>query len=233
MPYDFDQIKFDEQSLLDEHFFSDAKSKIVNTKDLWDQWRKAASHFVKHKWIYRYIDDAQKQKLEHHYEILCNENTNYSSYKRSFQYICRFMGLPSTGIIIENIIFAKDKQDKDQWEIACKYSKGLIKVKIPDGINLIHVSPVSGIKELIPAFRSKTKGKYMYPSKRIFFTVAKDIKAKQAGLEGKKTSRYTPKEKFTTAYIDPTYSEFSSGAIYIETDKPIPVENFEKKFKIL
>lgn len=69
----------------------------------------------------------------------------------------------------------------------------------------------------------------MYPSKRIFFTVTKDIKPTQAGLEGQKTSRYTPKEHITQAYIDPTYSDFKSGAIYVETDRPIPVENFDRK----
>lgn len=229
----FDNIEFDQNTLLKESIVDDVKNSIINTKDLWDQWRKAASSFVKHKWIYRYITEEQKEQLEKHYANLCNEDTNYSTYKRSFNFICKFMGLPNDRVIIENMAFAKDKEDKDQWELALKYSKGLIKVKIPEGIRLIHVSPVAGISELIPAFRSKTKGKYMYPNKRVFFTVARDIKAKQAGLEGKKTSRYTPKEKFTTAYIDPTYSDFSSGAIYIETERPIPVESYEKKLDSL
>lgn len=214
-------------------FIDDIKKKVIDTKDLWDQWRKAAGGFVKHKWIYRYIDDKQKTQLEKHYEVLCNEKTTYSAYKKSFNFICKFMGLPNDKIIIENMVFTKDKEDKDQWEISLKYSKGLVKVRIPEGVRLIHISPVSGIKELIPSFRSKTKGKYMYPSKRVFFTIAKDIKSKQAGLEGMDRSRYTPKEEIRTAYIDPTYSEFSSGAVYVDTESPIPVETFEKKMSTI
>lgn len=210
-------------------FIDDIKKSITNTADLWQQWKKSAGDFVKHKWIYRYIDDKQKTQLEKHYAVLCNEKTTYSAYKKSFNFICKFMGLPNDKIIIENMVFTKDKQDKEQWELALKYSKGLVKVRIPDGIRLIHISPVKNIKELIPSFRSKTTGKYMYPSKRVFFTVQKEIKSKQAGLENLERSRYTPKEDIKTAYIDPTYSDFSSGAVYVDTESPIPVENFEKK----
>lgn len=233
-----DSVVFEDSNLIsgsspvtpiDESIVDDVKKKVIDTKDLWDQWRAVAKTFVKHKWIYRYINDKQKEQLEKHYEVLCNENTNYSSYKRSFNFVCKFMGLPNDKVILENMTFTRDKEDKEQWEVAVKYSKGLVKVKIPEGVRLIHVSPAAGIDALIPAFRSKTKGKYMYPSKRVFFTVGKDIKPTQAGLEGQKTSRYTPKEDITTAYIDPTYSEFKSGAVYVETDRPIPVISFEKK----
>lgn len=210
-------------------FIDSIKKNISTTKELRDQWKKVAGTFVKHKWIYRYIDDKQKETLEKHYAVLTDEDSTYSDYKKSFKYICKFMGLPHDKVIIENMEFKKDEQDKDQWEISLRYSKGLIKVSIPDGIRLIHISPVTGIKELTPTFRSKTKGKYMYPSKRIFFTIAKDIKNKQAGLEGQKTTRYTPKNDIKTAFIDPTYSDFGSGAVYIDTESPIPVETLEKK----
>lgn len=210
-------------------FIDNIKKGISNTKDLKAQWKKVADSFVKHKWIYRYITEKQKEQLEKHYAVLTGDNTNYSSYKRSFKAICKFMGIPDHMVIIENMTFTKDKQDKEQWEVSIKYSKGLAKVIIPDGVRLTHVSPVEGIKELIPSFRSKTKGKYMYPTKRVFFTVTRDIKPTQAGLEGQKTSRYTPKQDIKSAYIDPTYSDFSSGAVYVETDTPIPVETLEKK----
>lgn len=214
---------------LNEGIIDNIKTKIVNIKELKSQWKSVADTFVKHKWIYRYINDKQKEKLEEHYDILTDEDSTYGQYKRSFKYICNFMGIPHHMVIIENMEFTKDKQDKDQWELALKYSKGLLKVNIPEGVSLIHVSPVKNISSLIPSFRSKTKGKYMYPNKRIFFTVAKDIKPKQAGLEGKNTFRYTPKDNIKTAYIDPTYSDFASGAVYIETDRDIPVETLEKK----
>lgn len=223
------QIEIDLGIFESVQFLDDLKKSYENVKDLKDQWKAVSDLFVKHKWIYRYIDDKQKESLEKHYANLTDDNVSYSTYKRSFKYIAKFMGLPDDKIIIENILFKKDKKDKDQWEISIKYSKGLAKVKIPEGVSLIHISPVSNIGELIPSFRSKVKGKYMYPSKRIFFTVVKNIQKNQAGLEGKKTFRYTPKHNYEYAYIDPTYADFSSGSIYIETDAPIPVMNIENK----
>lgn len=212
-------------------FVDDIKKKMVDMDDLKAQWKKAADKFVKHKWIYRYIDDKQKENLEKHYEKICDEKTPYSVYKRSFNAICKFMGLPADIVIIENMVFDHDRVDKEQWKMSVRYSKGLVKVRIPEGVQLLHVSPVEGITALEPSFRSKVKGKYMYPKKRVFFTVAKEMRSIKAGLEGKKkTYLYTPKTPITTAYIDPTYSDFTFKSIYIETDNAIPVESLERKF---
>ena len=210
-------------------FIDDIKKKMVDTADLKAQWKKVADQFVKHKWIYRYIDDKQKEDLEKHYEKICDEKTPYSVYKKSFQAIAKFMGVPSDKIIIEWIVFDKDKEDKDQWKMSIRYSKGLAKVKIPDGVRLIHVSPVEGITALTPTFRSKTKGKFLYPDKRVFFTVAKEISNFKMGTQGQKRFKYTPKEDIKYAYIDPTYADFSDGAVYVSTNTPIPVETLERK----
>lgn len=209
----------------DESAIDDIRSYTMNVADLWKQWKKYTDTFVKHKWIYRYIDDKQKKQLEKHYAILCDEKTNYSTYKKSFAAIAKFLGLPNNTIIIENIIFSKDKKDKEQDIIAVKYSKGVAKVTIPSGIRLIHTTMVD-IDAMKPAFRSKTKGKYLYPSKRCFFTCIKAIASNKAGLEHQKLHKYTPKTPITEAYIDPTYADFGSNSVYVETENPIPVENF-------
>lgn len=211
-----------------ESVISDIKKSIINVSDLWKQWTKNAKSFVKHKWIYRYVTQEQKERLEKHYEVLKAEKTNYSSYKRSFATICKFLGLPTDQIILENVVFKKDNVDKDQDIIAVRYSKGKIKVNIPEGINLIHAHVASdGVKidNLIPSFRSKTVGKYMYPSKRCFFTCIKAIDGNKANIQGK-TNKYTPKTPITAVYIDPTYSDFSSNSVYVETDTPIPVVTY-------
>lgn len=208
-----------------ESFISDIKQSVTNVSDLWKQWQKYTNTFVKHKWIYRYVNEKQKAQLQKHYDVLCAEKTNYSTYKRSFAAVCKFFGLPTNTIILENMVFGKDSRDKDQDIVSVKYSKGVAKVKIPEGIKLIH-STTADFTEMIPAFRSKTVGKYMYPTKRCFFTCLKVIENNKAGMEGQKTHKYTPKTPITTAYIDPTYSDFSSNAVYVETDQPIPVVDF-------
>lgn len=205
--------------------------KLTDLNELRKQWRAVADRFTKHKWIYRYIkDEKQEEMLHKYYNILCDENSTYGEYKRAFKFYANFMGLPAKEIIIENVIFETDKQDKGQKKVSIKYSRGIAKVKLPEDIHLIHVSPADNIQNLEPSFRSKVKGKYMYPTKRCFFTVAKNISTNKAGLEKQKLTRYTTKDNISTAYIDPTYADFASGSVYIETDKSIPVEKEEKKF---
>lgn len=225
------EIRKEELYSYDESVVDDIKKKVQNTKELRVQWKAVADKFVKHVWIKRYINEKQKEQLLKHYQNLTDENVSYNKYKSSFNFIAKFMGLPHDKIIIEDLKFVKDNKDKEQEIVSLRYSKGLAKVTIPEGIRLIHVSPASDIKELNPAFRSKLKGRFMYPSKRCFFTVAKDIQANHAGLEGKKLSRYTPKSEIRTAYIDPTYADFGSGSVYIETDVPIPVINFDNMMR--
>jgi hypothetical protein len=74
-------------------------------------------------------------------------------------------------VIIEHLLFQHDSKDPDQPIVALNYSRGLAKVTLPEGIRLVHISPADNIQALQPSFRSKVKGKYMYPSKRIFFTI--------------------------------------------------------------
>lgn len=215
---------------LDEGVVENIKTDIKNTKDLKDQWKKVADKFDKHIWITRYIyDEKQKEQLQKHYANLTDDNVKYSDYQRSFKFIAKFMGLQSDPIIIENLIFKKDNKAKNQDIVAMMYSRGKQKIIIPRGVSLIHVSPVDNIKELIPSFRSKVKGRYMFPNKRVFFTVAKDIAPTKAGLEHKKLTRYTPVREIREVWIDPTYADFGSGSVYVETDGTIPVEKYDKK----
>lgn len=202
-----------------------AGEKLISLKDLRNQWKKVSDKFVMRKWIYRYVkDEKQEELLKKYYDKLTNEETSYGEYKRAFKFICNFFSLSNNDLIIENLQFDYDKKDKKQKKVALRYSRGLARVNIPDNIQLIHVSPANNIKELIPTFRSKMKGRFMYPSKRCFFTVAHQINPYHAGIEGKKVTKYTPKQKYNVAYIDPTYAMFRDGSVYIETDKPIPVK---------
>lgn len=214
---------------ISESLVGDIKQNLDNTAKLKDQWSKVMSSFVRRKWIYRYINDKQKMQLEKHYANLTNDATSYSVYKRSFNAICKFMGIPTEQVVIEDMKFKKNRDDKEQWEIALGYSKGRIEVEIPEGCILLHVSPVADITELRPSFRSKLKGRFMYPNKRVYFTVGKEIASSKSGLENQKRFRYTPKMEIKRAFIDPACTDFASRAVYIETDKDIPVTNAIKK----
>lgn len=208
------------------------KANLEDLKDLKNQWKKVADKFTMHKWIYRYIkDDKQEAMLKKYYNNICREDISWKDYKYSYNFLCQFFGIPNKGTIIEWITFDKDKEDKDQKKISIRYSRGEAKVNIPEGMKLIHTSPVANIKELIPVFRSKTKGKFLYPNKRVYFTVQKNIDPFKYGVGKKvKLSQYTPANKILSAYIDPTYAMFKERSVYVESEKPIPVVNYVKKF---
>ena len=220
---------------LDEAFLDPPESvkkaigKVESLIDLKNQWKKVADSFTMHKWIDRYIkDEKQEEMLKKYFDILCADDVKYGEYKRAFKFIANFFGLPNNAIIIENLNFTKDKVDKGQKKVALRYSRGLARVNIPSNFDLIHVSPANNITALEPSFRSKVKGRFMYPSKRCFFTIANQIKKNQAGLEGQKLTKYVTKQHYSTAYIDPTYAMFKDRSVYIETEQPIPVEKVGK-----
>lgn len=214
----------------------DHRSKI---KELKNQWMKVSDKFTMHKWIYRYIkDEKQEQMLHKYYDIITNgdnsaSGSEYTQYKKAYKFLCNFFGIPTQGTIIEWIEFGEDKEDKGQKKISIRYSRGLAKVRIPEGMLLYHSSPAKGITELIPSFKSKTKGKFLYPSKRVYFTVQKEInpfkygmgKNKYISTSTTKLYKYTPAKEITQVYIDPTYAIFKERSVYVDTDSPIKVIN--------
>ena len=215
-----------DEEILSEGIISDAINKHSALSDIKQQYQEAMDKFVTHNWIKRYITAEQEEMLKKYYDNLVKEDVSYSDYKKAFNFICKFMGIDN-GCMIEHLEFKNDKKDKDSRICSLCYSKGTIKIKIPEGLSLIHVSPVEGITALNPTFRNKKLGHFMYPSKRVFFTIEKDIKAKNASLSGQKLHRYRAKN-IQYAYIDPTCNTFSDRAVYIETDTPIPVEPYDK-----
>jgi hypothetical protein len=228
-------LTIEDMIALDEGI-GDVKQNIDNIIELRKQWQRMADHFVMHKWITRYIKDEKEDKKIHEmYNKMCDPDIKYNEYKKCYKFFCNLAGIPEKGTIIEWMTFTKDKTDKDQNVVNIKYSKGLHVINIPEGMILYHSSPAKGIKELIPTFKSKTQGKYFYPSNRVFFTIQKDINPYKFGLgKGKfintgsttKLYKYTPKQKYQEVFMDPTYSlkgEIGLRSVYVETNSPIPV----------
>ena len=220
---------------LAESIVDDVKKRIKHNTDmkaLYKDWGEKSKSFVTHRWIDRLITPQQEEMLKKHFDIMNAEDVSYGDYKKSFNQICKFMGLPNKGIILEWFEIQEDKEGKSGGKkAAVRYSKGLAQVQIPADVQLLHISPADDIKELIPSFKSKTGGKYFYPSKRCFFTVDKEIDIWRAGNVGKKTTKYVTKDNYTTAYIDPTYNTIKDRSVYIETENPIPVMKVEDKFR--
>lgn len=199
--------------------------KISEVNDLKKQWEEKSKNFVTHRWIERFINKNQEEMLSKWFDVMNAEDVNYSDYRKAFVQICKFMGLPNKGIVLEWVTFKDDKEDKGQRKCAVRYSKGMATIKIPEDMELVHVSPAKELDggALKPSFKGKSGGLFFYPSNRVFFTVDKEVDKWVAGTVGKKTYRYVTDQHFTTAYIDPACKDFGTRAVYIETDTPIKV----------
>lgn len=225
IPVDEEDVYFEGLSAALGKFLRDK----IDMKEIRKSWENMSMKF-QHAWRSKPINEDEKKKLKHSYDKVKQPNITYNEYKKHFAILAKSVNLPSVDIILENVIFKHDDKKKSDV-IAVRFSKGKQKVMIPNGTCLLHVSPVKGLREMKPSFRSKTVGKYMYPSPRCFFTLAKEIKPTKAGLENKKTYKYTPKETLKFGYIDPSYTTFADGSVFIETKLPIAVMDFNEKMK--
>lgn len=186
-------------------------------------WKKKSKVFRTHIWDQVEVDEDKIDKYKSAYKQMCRTDESFLTYTRAFNLFCRLFHLLPETTIIENIRFGKTKEGAPA--VSMRYSTGMVKVNLPDDVELTHVSPAKGIAELVPTWKSKTAGKYMYSSPRVFFTIKKRIAANKAGLENTKVYPYTPKQKITTVYIDPTYIDYADGSVFVPTTTPIPVVN--------
>ena len=211
---------------INEGWFSDALKNYKNIETLKKQWKAAADKFVSHHHIQRFITPQQEEMCKKYYDILKREDVSYAEYKKAFNFMCKFMGLGNKDLIIEHIEFENDSRDKEKRVIKLSYSRGRIEIEIPEGVSLIHISPIKGITALEPSFRNKKFGSFMYPSKRVFFTLSKDIPKSKASLSDATIHRYVARDRIKKAFIDPSCNSFGMRAVYVETDKPIAVESY-------
>lgn len=201
----------------------DLKSNPSNWDEFKAYWVEKRKLFRSNMWDTRDVDEKSYEIYQQYHATMSEDNVDYDVYKQCFDRFCDLFSLVPAVTIIENLYFEHDTET-GAYTVFMRYSTGIVKVHIPEEIELTHASPVENIEALIPTFKSKTKGKYFYPDDRIYFTIRKRIASNKAGLEDMKLYKYTPKEYISEAYIDPTYTRFSDGAIYIRTDNPIEVE---------
>lgn len=215
-----------EDEELDESMDFEKTYKLKSTPTTWDDfktyWMEKRKIFRSNIWDDREVSKEEFVVYQQSYDIMCKPDVDYDQYKDAFDRFCVLFDILPETTIIENLHF---ESEDNEYRILMRYSTGTVKVRIPDDIDLLHVSPAKDIDILIPTFKSKTEGKYFYPNKRIYFTVGnKRIPSKKSGLEDTKVYRYEPTEHISEAYIDPTYTQFSVGAVFVRTENPIDVE---------
>lgn len=136
------------------------------------------------------------------------------------------------GVIIRSYSIEKGKE-KDRNTLSMEYAYNTKRITLDDSVKLYHMSKIDNITELKPCFRGKSERGYLYDKPRIYFTIRKNMTKLMADYKlNTKMYMYECKEKIRYAYVDPLLpSKILSGAIYVETTKPIRVEKINPKDK--
>ena len=173
------------------------------------------------------VSDKDFEKLKSCVEIM-KKTEEYDDYKKAFDRFCYFCHIMSRGVILKKYDLKKgNKPDKNN--IYVEYSYNTKKIKLPEGTVLYHMSKVGGIKNLLPFFRGKSEKGFMYDKPRIYFTIRRHMPRFLADYKmNDKLYMYKCKENINYAYVDPLVWSNVQGAIYVETNKPIAVEEITK-----
>lgn len=154
----------------------------------------------------------------------------YADYKKSFDRLCHFCHILPRGVIITKHELKKGKQPNSNL-LYIEYNYNTKKIDLPEGVTLYHLSRVAGIKKLIPAFKSKfslraaaAKG-YLYDKPRVYFTIRKNMPKFLADYKlSEKVHMYVCKKNIKQVYVDPLVWTSLQGAVYVETNQPVDVQ---------
>lgn len=197
------------------------------TKELMDKWvpkesKSQAKNTFKSETL---TDDEYKEYKEIIHTIRNTEE--YSVYKKNFEKLCKFCHIAPDGTIITKLEIKRGKEE-DRNSLIVEYSYNNKKVPVPDGVKLYHQTVVDNIRELIPQFRGKSQKGYLYYKPRIYFTIHKSIpKISLDYAIGDKLHTYESNENPKQVFVDPLLNVTFNGAVYVETNKPIPVTKIE------
>jgi len=209
----------------DECYIIEADDEI---KNLFANWSTSNE---KHKRIEFKNDNVSEEdydKLIEAYKVL-RTTEKYEEYKKAFEVICKFCHIRPEGTILTKCSIRSGKE-KNKNSIFVQYAYNTKKIKLPEGIKLYHMSKVAGIKELIPAFRGKSAKGFMYYKPRIYFTLHKKMSKFLADYRiNEKMHKYECVENIKDVFVDPLIWSKGQGAVYVETNKPIKVEEMGLK----
>lgn len=150
----------------------------------------------------------------------------YREYKPAFEKLCKFCHIVPDGTVIRKIQI-KSGSEKDRNYMYVEYAYNTRKIKLEDGQKLFHVSKIDGIQKLTPFFRGKSERGYLYYKPRIYLTVYKKMPKIMADYGAKtKMHHYEVTGNVSEVYVDPLLPYGAQGAVYVETNSPIPVKKF-------
>lgn len=219
MIYDNEYILIADEALLESGFFEEL-----------DRWKAANQDSDKKEYKNSMVTDIEYERMKDCLDII--ENTeDYSEYSKAFNRFCYFCHIVPRGVIlIKYELKRSPKRDKNSLYV--KYTYNTKRMELPEGTALYHMSKVGGITELKPFFRGKAAKGYKYDKPRIYLTIRKNMPKIMADYKaGEKMHMYLVKEPVKNVFVDPMLWGYTSGAVYVETNRPLKVEEITNKKK--
>lgn len=198
--------------------------EATTMKELEDEWKTSNQNHTKKVFKSNVLTEDEYNNLFDLRKIM-KTTEDYNEYYKAFEKVCRFCHIVPRGTIITKFII-KSGSKENKNSVIVEYSYNTKKIKLPEGMKLYHLSKVEGIKELIPQFRGKSAKGYFYDKPRVYLTIHKKMPKFLADYKlNEKMHKYECKIPITDVYVDPlVWNKSFQGAVYVETKKPIPVE---------
>ena len=212
---------------VDESMFDNYNNYFKQINSLKYEWMKALKNIINHKTLEFTLSPEQESYIKQQYSNLIYPQVTYDTYTQAFKNLCDYIHI-SPNSEIHEIQFNKDRHNRSTFFI--RYSSGEMKIKIPKGFILIHKSQSKKLKTITSNFRSNKLGYYMWPNKRIYFTIENPMPSYLTSVQNNDYYLYTPVNDYDEAYIDPSCKEFNYKAVYIKTDEPIEVKPYYEPF---
>ena len=223
MIYSNDNVILEDTSLLEVNFFEEI-----------DRWKTHNQNHTISKFKSNTISDADYEMLKD-LIMTMRECEGYEEYSKAFNRFCRYCHVLPRGVIIRRYDLKRGKEDRNSLYV--EYTYNTKKMTLPEGTILYHMSSVPDITELKPFFRGKSGRGYLYDKPRIYFTIRKNMPKFLADYRGKRRNEklhmYICKEPIKNVYVDPLVWSSIQGAVYIETNKPVKVEELTENSKSL
>lgn len=230
--YSHDLVKINyEKPLNEEYILVTEGVSHKEMEELMKNWKTSNQSSIKKTFKNDALSEEEYQEIMGYYHTM-RDSTDYKEYKKAFDAFCKFCHIVPDGTIISKCKIRSGNTKKNN-SILVEYSENTRKIKLPDGIKLYHISKVEGIKELIPVFKGKSVTGYMYDKPRIYFTIHEKMPKFLADYKWYESMhKYECKLDIKEVYVDPMVPVGRlQGAVYVETDKPIPVEEMGIKKK--
>lgn len=219
MIYTNEYVVIADQALLESGFFEEI-----------DRWNAANQDSDKKTYNNKMVTDIEYERMKDCLDII-ETSEDYDEYSKAFNRFCYFCHIVPRGVILVKYELKKGNKP-DCNSLYVKYTYNTKRMTLPEGTALYHMSKVAGITELKPFFRGKAAKGYKYDKPRIYLTIRKNMPKIMADYKaGEKMHMYLVKEPIKNVFVDPMLWGYASGAVYIETNRPIKVEEITDKKK--